>query len=323
MIIREMNADDLPFLDQFLEKRAHFSSPLRSFSGPEPAAYQKLFYRSVVGALPGFEERRLFVSEEGGRPKGFLHLFLDFGDNLFLHNEGTIVDFLVEDDDHEAMALLLATAEKCVGDKCHFLTAHVFRRDGVLGNHLLSRGFRPECLMFIKEVEKRRGAQDPPFVLTPAGIADVRAMLRIGASQVGRILSPLRYSSEEEMREDYLKGHSFDWWCNPENFLCHLVCDRENGELLGFTTIELGRVDIFTGTREAHIVDLIFNDFSVQERMLAPLLDSLDELILEKQHTIRLLPVISHDRESRALIEMVERSSDLETIHMVKYLGAC
>ncbi|MGV8125232.1 MAG: hypothetical protein AB2L14_36250 [Candidatus Xenobiia bacterium LiM19] len=318
--IRPLTEKDFHGLEIAIDKRSLHHSPLRGTDDDTVRAYQKRLYRSLVSSTVSQDGRMLLMAESSDGFQGFLHLLTDYADNLYSIHQGTILDLIYPEGDKEILNALIVHAEKILTERQrHFIVILPEYRNVTEREVLYQAGFHDEYTHFITALSPSKGRREMPLRLKEASYGDIKTLLEMGAGQAGQILSPLRFLSHKALKEEYLKGHAFDWAAAPQYVTCHMVYDSSDS-LLGYFTVERNRCDLQTGTEEAHLTDIIFQDFSLKQRYLAPLLQWLDRSLSADGISLRLTAIPSGDRETEALLDLIEGHHDCERVQMVKSL---
>jgi len=320
MHIRDLSVNDTPGLEKLIEHRVFFLSPKRNISIERVEHHQKLFYRSLLFTGAQLDSISLITQWNNEILQGLIYLFSDYGDNLYSKDQGTVVDVICNDS--QATNQLLEQAEQRFRSMHRrFIAALVHSNNHQLRGILKQRGYVDEYYIFLQTIKPSCRSKQESFIMKKADYGDAGLLLDIGGSSLWRSLSNFRYSSENERYNDYMKGHAFDWWHLPVCCSSFLIVDISSEEVLGFLTIELDRSDPFTGQMEAHLIDVIFKDFSVQERLMSSLLGWVNDFLHLKGYQHRLWMLPATDRESLSLMEAVDRQAELEKIQMVKKIG--
>jgi len=318
--IRPLIEKDIPLLEEAIDCRSLHHSPLRRIGDCKVRLHQKDLYRSIAASAVCQEGRMLLMAENGEGPSGFMHLLTDYADNLYSLHQGTVLDLICLDEAGEAAAALMEYAEKMLSEMGRrFIVVLAEHGNACLRKTLSQMGFIDEYLHFLNALSPSEDRETLPVVLKEASYGDIRALVDMGAEQAQKSLSPLRFLSYRSMKEEYAKSHAFDWAVSPEHTLCLMVHER-GGRLLGYLTVERDRYDLYTGTAEAHLTDLIFSEQSDRQKYLAPLLRAIDDRLLGEGIGLRVTAIPSGDRETEALLDLIEGHHALERVQMVKSL---
>jgi len=318
--IRPLKDKDLHDLESAIDKRKLYHSPLRCTDDFQVRAYQKRLYRSLVSSTVSQDGRMLLMAESSDGFKGFLHLLTGYVDNLYSIYQGTILDLIYPEGDEDTLRALIEHAENSlIKIQRHFIVILPEFRNIMEREVLHQSGFHDEYLHFVTALSSSKGRRKMPFRLKEASYGDIRTLLEMGAVQTEQILSPLRFISQKALRQEYMKGHGFDWAASPQHVTCKMVYDS-NDSLLGYLTVERNRCDLQTGIEEAHLTDIIFRDFSLKQRYTAPLLQWLDRSLIADGTFLRITAIPSGDRETEALLDLIEGHHDCERVQMVKSL---
>lgn len=319
MDIRLLREEDLIHLDNLIDGLGVYHSPLRHLADREARSHRKLSLRQVSGESPS-SEPGIFVAARNGRIRGFFSLFTDIVDTLYCPDQGTVLDMCAGDCDLEALNEMLAGAEDIVRSiPRQYLAVNTYARDREKLSLLQDRGFLREYTLFVREIPPHGSTPVKiPCILREARYSDAKMMLEMGAAHVKEVLSLLRFNTEDDMRNEYMRGRAFDWWYYRDNFPSFLVVNGESSEVRGFVTLELDRIDYLTGTGEAHLVDIVFRDSSTRDRLLSPVLGAIDGYLRSRDYSLLVWKMPSSDRETTLLLEAVDPSAEEERLVMVR-----
>ncbi|GEM_PF-2436586 len=318
--IRPLKEKDIQELESAIDKRSLFHSPLRGIDDAEVRMYQKRLYRSLFSTTLSLDGRMLVMAEDSGGFQGFLHLLTDYADNLYSLHQGTVLDLIYPEGDEEVLSSLITYAEEALTKiPRNFIVVLPELRNVMLRNVLQQLGFHVEYTQFVTALSPSKGCNTTPLRVKEASYGDIKTLLELGSSQIKQVLSPLRFLSHKAMKEEYMQGHAFDWANSSQYVTCHMVYDSDDS-LLGYLTVERNRCDLQTGTEEAHLIDILFRDFSLKQKYLAPLLQRLDDSLSADGISLRITTIPSDDRETEALLDLIEGRHDCESVQMVKSL---
>ncbi len=313
-MIKKLNNQDINFLSSLLLQRNTEYSKLRNISEERLREHQTNYYRSLIQS----DSVNSLWSCTGG--KSAVHFLNSYADNLYSLNQSSIPDLLYGDDcsKDDLLPLIEFVLTLTSEGRKKYLQA-VAAPGGNLAAQLFSSfAFQPESLYFLRKPAKT-GRKIRTRILE-ADYSMVPELMEIGRRNITQVLSPLRYSSPADMVFDYGQGHSFDWWFTPENFYCFAAYDS-CGSCRGFLTFELNRVDSYTGTDEAHLVDFVFDEDFLSDNF-SDIIFFADNFLVSHGQKLLVWPVYTHHANNIAcFIEAADRVVEIERIAMLRKIS--